>query len=278
MHEYLASHSKIFMAVKEIHYFGRDLDFHPRLETEADYLNHFAGAADQAYLGDASVSYLYSRLAAAEIRAFSPDARIIAMLRNPADLIHSKHAQELFQGTESEKNFARALNNDLRHKQTVAGGGRLPTGPVYRNYCFFTEQLRRFVDCFGPNRVHVIIYDDFKEDTEREFLQTLAFLELTPETLPEFRLVNPRSGVRSYHLRNFLNNPVAPLKQRARFLPRPIRGKILQVLRFLNSKKEKGLLNPRIRKSLGKEFREEVDRLGDFLKRDLSCWNRQNGL
>lgn len=277
MHAYLQTHSKVFMAIKEIHYFGNDLDFHPRLNSEEQYLNHFAEASNETYLGDASVSYLYSRTAAKEIRAYSPDAKIIVMLRNPVDLIHSKHAQELFQGTEREKNFVRALKSDLSHS-SAKPEDKLPTGPVYRNYCSFTEQLRRFADCFGKDRIHVVIYDDFKEDTHREYLKTLDFLGLVPESLPEFKPVNPRNRVRSYYVRDFLNNPYAPWKQRTRFLPGFVRKPAFKILRSLNVRKEKEALEPALRRTLGEEFRGEVERLSNYLERDFSFWNRQNGL
>ena len=73
------------------------------------YLSFFSDARDQKRIGEAAIWYLYSTRAAAEIKEFSPHAKVIAIIRNPADMIYSYHAQRLYNGNEDVSEFERAL-------------------------------------------------------------------------------------------------------------------------------------------------------------------------
>src|SRR3954469_19217742 len=88
---------EVFMSpLKEPHFFSgvtprREWASHfPTVTTEAEYHQLFKGAGDARYLGDASTSYLWAGSRAAEaIRRHNPEARIIAMLRDPVDRAYS---------------------------------------------------------------------------------------------------------------------------------------------------------------------------------------------
>src|SRR5271156_1339421 len=86
MAHFLGMHPEVFMARKEMHFFGQDLRLAPKFYRRdlPAYLAEFEGCAGQARAGEASVWYLFSSQAAREIKAFSPDAGIIIMLREPA--------------------------------------------------------------------------------------------------------------------------------------------------------------------------------------------------
>ena len=108
MFHYLRQHPQIFMPDnKEPHYFGKDLikmsdEF---IDNEDEYLNLFKDAKSDQKLGEASTFYLYSKSAYKEIKEYNPDAKIIIMLRNPIDFLHSLHSQLLFSGYEDELDF-----------------------------------------------------------------------------------------------------------------------------------------------------------------------------
>ena len=111
MDQYLAAHPEIYMAKKEMHAFGSDLRFGPqfyRRDQEA-YLAEFATRNGERRAGEASVWYLFSTQAAAEIHAFNPEARIIIMLREPAEMLYSLYYQFRFDGNEHLPTFEEAL-------------------------------------------------------------------------------------------------------------------------------------------------------------------------
>src|SRR5271165_5706185 len=103
LYEMLRRHPEIFMPdSKEPWFFASDMRrrFNPPgsdgpPETLADYLALFTPAAPGQLAGEASSSYLWSRTAAAAIAAAQPEARIIAILREPASFLRSLHLQLL---------------------------------------------------------------------------------------------------------------------------------------------------------------------------------------
>src|SRR5271165_4331492 len=111
MDQYLAAHPQVFMAQKEMHGFGADLRFGAQFYRRdlAAYLDEFASRKGEIRAGEASVWYLFSKQAAAEIHAFNPEARIIIMLREPAEMLYSLYSQFRFDGNEHLRTFEEAL-------------------------------------------------------------------------------------------------------------------------------------------------------------------------
>src|SRR6266511_5324655 len=126
MNDYLNQHPDIFMGKKELHYFGKDLKTKLKL-SESEYLENFEGASDKKIIGEASVWYLSSKTAAEEIKKFAGDAKILIMLRNPVDVIHSMHSQHLYDGNEDILDFEAALSLDEKRKS----GDNLPDSVDY---------------------------------------------------------------------------------------------------------------------------------------------------
>ena len=71
-----------------------------------DYEALFAAAPPGALCGESTVFYLYDRDAQARIRKLLPDARLIAVLRDPAERAHSNWAHLRGAGLEPEADFA----------------------------------------------------------------------------------------------------------------------------------------------------------------------------
>src|ERR687894_3261543 len=97
LYYYLKQHPQIYMSPrKEPHFFkgmhselrksGRGL---PPVTDLGDYQALFRGVTDEKAIGEASASYLYSPKAPALIKSSIPDAKLIAVLRNPADRAYS---------------------------------------------------------------------------------------------------------------------------------------------------------------------------------------------
>ena len=112
MWRYLMDHPDVFMsAKKEPHYYATDIVDpivrDPSLGIDW-YLSLFRDAGDAKVVGEASIFYLFSKAAIPALRDAYPDAKILVMVRNPVDLIHSFHSQLLYSGQETEKSFERA--------------------------------------------------------------------------------------------------------------------------------------------------------------------------
>src|SRR6204780_4818563 len=122
LYEMLRSHPQIYMPdMKEPLFFASDL--RPYLKeggsvaqkpqfpaTYDEYLSLFEPATAEQRIGEASSSYLRSRVAASAIAEAQPAARIIAILREPAGLLRSLHLQRLQEKIETEPDLEIALS------------------------------------------------------------------------------------------------------------------------------------------------------------------------
>ena len=278
MYHFLAQHPDIYMpAHKEIHFFGTDL-YSPHYSRDAQkYLEHFAGVANQKRVGEASVWYLYSKLASHEIKEFSPGAGIIIMLRNPVDMIYSLHGHRLYINSEDIEDFEEALNAEADRKK----GLRLPANPYpveglfYREVGRYAEQVQRYLDDFGPEQVKIILYDDFKADPARTCRDLFSFLEVMPTFPVEISVINASKKVRSRALTSFLDPPPAIVSKLGRVLTSAERRhKLFRTFQKLNTDHvPRRPLPPLLRQQLQEEFAPDIERLSRMLDRDLSHWN-----
>lgn len=276
MNNYLAQHPDVFMAQKEIHYFGSDLKMRVKL-SESEYLNYFQNAGEKKLIGEASVWYLFSKKAAEEIKAFSPEAKIIIMLRNPIDVLHSLHSQHLFNANEEVTNFERALELDAERRK----GNQLPHShdffelPLYRDSVLFGEQVKRYIDIFGPKNVHIILYEDFKKNTKKIVDETMEFLNISQDVEIKYGVVNPNKKIRFFSLHRLLKLPPQGLKKIVRFvLPvKKIRHELMVLLFKLNIRKVKRKkMNEKLRMELKDYFSDDIKKLSSIINRDLSEW------
>ncbi len=73
------------------------------------YRSLFRGAPKEAAIGEASTFYLCSSRACDRIRHHVPEAKLIAILRDPAERAYSNFLHLVRDGKEPLKDFARAL-------------------------------------------------------------------------------------------------------------------------------------------------------------------------
>jgi hypothetical protein len=285
MDHYLAVHPDIFMARKEMHFFGSDLRFGSQFyrRDATAFLTEFNAANGQRRAGEASVWYLFSERAAAEIKAFNPDARVIIMLRNPVEMIHSLYCQFLFDGNEHLPTFAEAIaaQNDRRAGRRLGRQHYFAQGLVYHDIVRFTRQVERYFHTFGRDRVYVIIYDDFAADPDAVYQRALEFLEVPSLPIKNgARVINGNKHVKNPVLRAVLNDPSvrrALLAVRP-WLPQPVftaLGKAEARLRKLNTAPAtRQAIDIELCRRLDEEFAPEVERMSALLGRDLTGWSR----
>src|SRR6185369_8360971 len=145
-------HPEIFMSpVKEPHYFtfegeipvfeGPGGDYFPRvaIHRPIDYISLFSGASNQKVIGEASTTYLSSPVAAFRIKKSAPEAKIVALLRQPADRAYSQYNFYRFHRIESAPDFSTALEMEAGHIQR--GWSFIH---FHRELGFYYQQLKTF--------------------------------------------------------------------------------------------------------------------------------------
>lgn len=276
MYEYLRRHPDVFMPEnKEPHYFADDIHQDTYIRCAHRYDALFAPAHDAAAIGEASVWYLYSRTAARRIRAELGPVRIIAMLRNPVDMLHSLHNQGLLAGTENIREFSAALAAEHRRRQGLDWPhGRPDSRLLYRDVVDFAPQLERYFDEFGREHVHVVLYDRFARDPAAAHADCLSFLRLRSVADSEFPVINGSRSVRSLRLQRLVRYPPAWLKSSARAVtPTRLRHAAIRSLLQINTPRAPRVpIPPDLRVLLTEQFAPNVERLERLLGCNLADW------
>jgi len=266
------------MPPKELHYFGSDLVFRNKPRPTMDqYLSRYAAAGNEMFRGDSAIWYLYSRTAAAEIAEARPDARCLALLRRPDEMVHALHSEFLYQGDEDIPDLGDALEAEAARR----GGDRIPRGCdipwalQYRQVARYAEQVARYQSLFPPDQLLVVLYDDLAADTPGVYRRILQFLGVDPTFEPEFEVVNSNKVVRSAGFREFLRNPPAPVRRLGQTLVRDqrVRRALGQRLVSLNTDRvARDPIDPQARAVLQSAYADQVMRLAELIGRDLSAW------
>jgi hypothetical protein len=211
LYEMLRRHPQIYMPdIKEPWFLAGDARVlhqpsSPLPKTLDEYLSLFAPAEPGQRTGEATQSYLASDTAAASIAELQPDARIIAILREPASFLRSLHLQRLQVHAETETDLAKALALEGRRRrgEAIPRDAVRPDDLLYSEHVRYVEQLRRFHAVFSPEQVLVLIYEDFRRDNEASVRRVLRFLEVDDtqplEMIEANRTVRLRSQ-RAYEL------------------------------------------------------------------------------
>ena len=273
LYHYLNQHPQVYMSPrKEPHFFeGMHSEFRRpgRRSTPvsdlAAYQALFEGASDERAIGEASASYLYSTRAPDLIKSSVPNARIIAVLRNPADRAYSNFLHCVQVGREPLGSFAEAL-------QAEQARMRDKWGPLwyYKHKGLYYAQVKRYLDTFGQGQVGIWLYEDLRYDAFETLGEVFRFLGVDESFVPDASVEHnpsgiPRigrlyTGVRAFTARN----PVLV----ERVLPARLRGYVKSRL-FAKPPP----FPPEVREELIEGYREDILRLQDLIGRDLSNWN-----
>ncbi len=286
LYEMLRGHREIFMpAGKEPWFFADELHVRapPRPEgtprTLEEYLALFADAAPEQCVGEATALYLWSHTAAARIAEVCPDARIIAILREPASFLHSLHLQfvQTYIEVESDLRKALSLEQDRREGRHVPRYSYWPDALLYSEHVRYVEQLRRYEAAFGSERMLVLIYDDFRRENDATARQVLRFLGVDDTQTMRAVEANPTVRPRSQRLNELVHavsvgrGPVSlAVKASLKALtPQGLRGKALLATQRRVLFTEPGPPDERLMTELRRRFKPEVVALSEHLNRDL---------
>ncbi|HEX5853550.1 MAG TPA: sulfotransferase [Solirubrobacteraceae bacterium] len=290
LHHMLKDHPQIFMSeVKEPRFFNTDLRSRfevgaarPRPQhTLEGYLSLFAAAREDQRVGEASPQYIRSHDAPSGIAQVQPDARVIAILREPASFLRSFHLQMVSSNVESERDFRKAIELEpaRREGKRIPRRSHHPDALLYSEHVRYAEQLRRFHAAFPRENVLVLIYDDYRSDNEGTLRRVLRFLDVDDTAAIATLDTKPLKAIRSPRLHHLANaarlartNPDAasPLGRTVDALTSKLRGSDAFKTRWRslayrtpNQPDEKLMLE------LRRRHKGEVVALSEYLDRDL---------
>jgi hypothetical protein len=281
----LARHPQVFVGLKEPRFFAEEMHENdiPRPggtpRTLEEYKAWFARASPEQTVGDISPWYLWSKDAARRIAEVTPDAKLIAILREPTSFLLSLHRQWLQFYIESETDFQRAIELEpaRREGRETPVNGYWPKALFYSDHVRYVEQLERYRSRFPPENMMLLIYDDYRRDNEGTLRSVLRFIGVDENPEIPMREVNPSVQVRSPRLNDVLRRVIVPEGPAARSLksaittltPMRVRQRMLHKTRRRFVLGEPEPPDPEFMTELKRRLKPQVAAASDYLGRDL---------
>jgi hypothetical protein len=138
--------------------------------------------------GEGSPYYLFHPRAPALAARVLPEARLVALLRNPVDRAYSHYHHELRMGAESLASFEEALAAE--QERTAGEAERLLADPSYhspahRHFTYlargrYAEQLERWLEHFPREQLLVLSSEELFGEPAAALARLHAFLRLPP--------------------------------------------------------------------------------------------------
>ena len=243
--------------------------FESSFKNYEEFLEEFRGVKEKR-VGIKGGDYLSCPWSAERIKKFSPNAKIIMILRNPVDVMYSLHSSMLYrEAFEDIEDFEEALKMEkVRKKENSVTPMKYHPWLLYRETVRYPQQVKRYFEHFGEKNVKAIIFDEYIKDKSAILRDTLNFLDVNEDF--EIKHVNANAG-RKYRNRT-IHSAVMTNKFGVRGVLRNIPGSAKIYRKINNNEFKRKTLEPSLRKSLQYDLKKEIDELSLMLKKDLSYW------
>jgi len=282
LYYYLKEHPEIYMSPIKEHKFitsnflkfpfkgiGDDLVEKNIIKNFESYQKLFLGVKNEKAIGEASADNLYYyKKSINYIKKILGEVKIIIILRNPIDRAFSAYSH-LMRDNREFLTFEDALKQEENRKKK-----NWEFIWYYKDVGFYYNQVKAYLENFSE--VKVYLYDDLKKDPLSLVQDIYRFLEVDDSFIP--KSIGERfnvSGVpKNKFLHEFLTKP-NPVKSAIKplvklILPKETRQRLLNKLLQKNLKKPE--MKPETREYLKGLYREDILKLQDLIKKDLSHW------
>lgn len=254
----LYEHPQICAPVKEIHFFSR-----PRFEKGRTwYEGHFSGCKEGKFTGEFSTSYLYSKDAPDRINTLYPQAKIIAIIRNPIARAVSHYRNAIKSGEITENVSFEAFGE--QEKSVLEQG-------------LYSVQLARYYALFPKEQMLVLVYEDIKKDPKAFMKHIYQFLGVDDsfESSMLYSEINVARTPKAVYVDRLMHH-IAEFLRRAGFdkLVHLIRKTGLpDLVRSGNTKEAKEIIIDTL--ALESYFKDDIQKLSALLARNLAVeWGR----
>ena len=246
LHYLLDHHPDVFMAdAKELYYFGDEGPEAERPTSLEEYHGHFPFDENYRYFGDATVMYYKSAATADEIRAYNPDAKLFAIVRDPIQRLLSQFQYNKQLGL---------IDEDTSVFEA------LPERDYLLHDSHYEETLPAYAERFGPEQFKVVSLEAGRANPDAFWTELLDFLDLPNAPRPRTE-DQPENPTGSPAFRTVYRSTVRPLR---RHFPRAYRWLLgstvarqakLALLRLLGRAKDKSeVLSPEMEERLKEEL------------------------
>lgn len=278
IHSILAQHPRIAMSsVKEPHFLARTSLEH-RLASgvwsEAEYERLWDGEPADALRGEASVLYMsFADEVVRRLGELDAQPKVILSLRHPVDRARSSYFDVRFKNPdETAPTFADAVRRELARGPWRTDGDGSPT---LRHLALgrYSEGVRRLRDAVGPERLLVVLFDDFLSSPDATLAEIQEFLGIEPITLDHAARENEGGAVWRPGLASRVMRSRSAVHGR-RLLKAAIPGAHRRLAKSARSRLAVSAdpLEAELRAELVEFYRPEIAELETLLGRPLEHW------
>jgi hypothetical protein len=270
--DYLGQHPDIYVSpVKEPCYFLPDYG----LDDYDEYLSLFSKAGNALAIGEASTGYLFDLHAARGIHERFPDAKIIIILRNPADMAVSLWRYMTVSGSES-RSFEDAMTpEERRYRKSEQFKKTCASWTWWANYLYleralYFNQVKMYLDTFGRDRVRICIFENFIQSPVKTCQDLFDFLKVDSRFAPKCMVLNEGGELRFLMVKKLINRFYPSFRS---LLPIGFRTKLAAwVQSLITNKKKKTSIHPDTRKAFEDMARDDILKLESLLGYEIREW------
>jgi len=167
LHNYLDIHPDIFMSKdpwKEPNYFGRNFNKSKGLDW---YLSLFERVINEKYVGESSTDYTRSphyKDVYKDIYAFSPNAKVLYIMRDPIKRAISQYWWEVEYSGEGRSMKQGILENDW-----------------IMNTSYYSKQIKPYIDKFGKDNVYTLTTEELKRSPKETMISVFSWLGISTD-------------------------------------------------------------------------------------------------
>jgi len=297
LHRYLRQHPQIYMSpVKEPSFFANEIRAHTLGEAFEkhvrqrsldlpgtlkdgkpvkplgwlvsdwpDYLRLFQQANGEKAIGEASAAYLWSETAASNIHQRISDARIVMMLRDPAERAFSQYLHQLAVGL-TKSTFREHIEECARGRHREMG--------IYYPFLeigLYYEQVKRYLELFPRDRIRIYWFEEAWQRPDHLLRDLFQFLQVDPEFHPDTSRKHLRRRAPRWPAFNYFLKESGLWYRLQSVIPERLHDSVRR-LAFRSARSLR--LDAKDRQYLVEYYSEDVRKLSGLLDRDLNAWLR----
>ena len=292
LHYSLEQHSEVFVSPnKEPHFFLFDSGgarpsgaSEPRFETlkyhSAKTLDEYAAlfamaTEDHRAVGKSSPGYFMFPEVAARIKARLPDAKLVAILRQPVEQARSLYIRRSM-GNVPDEDPSEAFVAALETGASLPRGQRV--GLAITEYGLYHRRLTPFFEHFARSQIKVTLLEDLQRDSDAFFADLFRFLDVDDSFRPDLsQRYNELGAVRSAMLQRILSRSHRIKRLLRSVLPHSTAHHLARLqyrVRSANLRPTQPV-SPDLRRELTERFyADDIGALEGLLGRDLSIWRQ----
>jgi len=185
LYEYLRAHPNIYLPKNkrpEPHFFYKEAEYVKGLAYYSD--KYFKDVDTHLKAGEASTSNIYKPIAAQRINKHLPQVKLILMLRNPIERAFSSYKFTLKNGIES-LSFNQAIRKEQERLNNPESDFHAEIKPfAYIDRGRYCQQIKNLFKFFTRNQVHIILFDNFNRNSQKEVSNVFKFLDIDSSFIP----------------------------------------------------------------------------------------------